>query len=196
MRWIPFCLQLFDEMAEEHHHRVSIHFCSKGVFSLRPRMERSVEIVHLDTHLERRLKMYSKLPMSESDVEGIHRDNTWSKKQGVKRQIPWASATRTLPFNLSTYDHVCSNKAGLEFFGHCWQRYKSVLQSNEKRKYSNVRLSVKGFREKFYRLGEWSLHDLSKIKTTPLPAFVPAGEFHLELVRIRCAPNCAFRVFC
>ena len=67
------CLRQFDAQADEHHHRVSVEFCSKNG-ELRRHMDELAASGTLSPKLDLELASLEHIPLSEERAEGVHRD--------------------------------------------------------------------------------------------------------------------------
>ncbi len=127
---------------------------------------------------------YAQGRISEEDLEGIHRTIKKEKMRALAALVPWAGTTQCYEQNMAIVNHVLNNEHdGRAIIASEWANYKRILQApGGKRKCARpVKMKLKDFRKKLFRLQEYSLIDWSGVD----PIVHEASRDRPSLIRVQ-----------
>lgn len=159
----------------QHIHRVSHRFLALGS-PFRPMLCQVAEGGVAPEALLRELTAYKLIPLSESDVEGIHAQV--QRGSGMRAaKAPWRFATVRLNQNIALYQEAADDRDLSSAFAASWASWKTITKKatancTARWLQTPLRIELKTFFKAVYRLGDYALEDWSDLKRS-LPALAP-----------------------
>lgn len=152
------CLDQYDSAEPSAHHRASVCFMSKH----RRDLERVAAGGDPSDALKVELDMLRKVPLSEARAEGWHRSIKLTLTRAPAAKVPYLLASNRLSQNLRLCNRFIESAEGEQRFRTEWLRYKRVLQvapPGSRASWRPVKLKMKKFKDKAYRLKEYARMD-------------------------------------